>query len=224
MPDACDDLLDNWVHNFRRALATERDALVDDLLSDDAVTRQDARNEIEEILDWLEPPLKLSPADDEQTAVEVALLQAGVPAARARSIALKAAPSINRKSGRPRTNGPYAIRAFTEHMKTAKTWREITLKLKGPCEHRCSTCRDADRPQAVESSGLRPRRQRARCLKCGLTIRPEKQKQQVCKRCGDATRDAVGQLAELLRAKGWYPAFPRLVEVEKMSPAQIDLL
>jgi hypothetical protein len=45
-----------------------------------------------------------------------------------------------------------------------------------------------------------------------------------CRPCGDAIRDAVGRLEEFLRAIGCHPEFPRSVELDKMSYADLTRL
>jgi hypothetical protein len=45
-----------------------------------------------------------------------------------------------------------------------------------------------------------------------------------CYPCGDAIRAAVGRLEQFLRGLGCHPEFPRRVDLEKMSYAELERL
>jgi hypothetical protein len=94
-------------------------------------------------------------------------------------------------------------RALTIRQETGKSYRQIYHMISGPCPHLCRVCGDAERPMLI-ASGLHPRKQKARCLTCRCTIRPELMKEKVCGRCAQALRSRMVRANAALRnGKPW---------------------
>jgi len=220
MGNDVDLFLDQWPYNIERSLWGLIESFRGDLDSTDTAIAVSAANEIEEALSWL---LTLESAEKhqayeakERAATEEKLLLAGFAPKEAALIAAERA-NPKRPGGRPKVNGVFAIRAFTQHLKMDMNWRQITKELKGPCAHICPECNDAKRQHHRAHTGPRPRKLPARCPKCDLTIRPVGQRQKVCSKCADAMRDAVGQLEAYLRKKDLYPSVPRRADLKQVT-------
>jgi rubrerythrin len=211
------DWMFKWSYDIRDILATERDALVDDLDSGDEDTRQKAQEGLDEILAWQGPPPQPMSREERRQRFEEALKTTVPSNALRRSMALSASRSTGREPGRPRTKGQDAVRALTLRRRTEKTWREIATDIKERCEHFCPECGDTIRHSA--RFGKKPR-----CPVCKSVIRPSGKRQQVCDRCVDAARDLVERLEKFMRAKGLYLTLPRRQVLDKLSPEEQEQL
>jgi hypothetical protein len=153
MTDDLTELLNQFVYDIRAILQCALDNLRDDLDSADARKEKQAANEAAEILGWLFPPSdgSLSVEAKEQQIRD--LINDRTLRRKGRLAAIvRIARSTGRKRGRPKTDtAQHAIRAFTFHLQTKMSWREIALTVKG-CKHKrpnpersCCPCGDAIR-------------------------------------------------------------------------------
>ena len=207
--DDLSGLLNGLVYNIKRRMGSALEGLKDDLCSEDEAVRRPAEDRALEYCEWLYGPPTPAPKEERQKIIEKALLSVGMPAPQARSTAKQGSRATGLLPGAPRTTGPNAIRALMLRLTTDKSYREITLEIKGPCEQNscgyfCSRCGDVKRP-TVAQSGIRERRPRPQCPACKCTIRPPSKREQVCSKCTDALRHSITRLEEFLHREGLAP-------------------
>lgn len=193
----------NDLHRFLDHVVSSLDEVIQDMKSDDDVTRRNAIDLAVTYCEWMFGPMNLSSKEDRQKAIEGALRAQGLPAERAQLIANQGS-SLTGVPGAPLTTRLQAVHALTLRTKTGMSYRQITLKINGPCEHVCRVCEDAKRP-LVAQSGINKRQQRQRCPSCQCTIRAAAKKEHVCFQCADALRASLGRLIKFLRNEGVYP-------------------
>ena len=181
--------------------------------SEDHDVRQQAEADAAQILGWLLPSLagdRLRDAtNNQQHEFERLLESKGYSASVSRKLASRAITSV-RGRGRPRERGQDALQALDLKLRTGKSWREITLEIKGPCNQRncgsyCSRCGDVARSSVTEARLDRKSRLKPRCQGCGFSIRSEAQKQQVCFKCADQIRQLAEELKAVLKDQGILP-------------------
>jgi len=148
--------VNRWVYDVEHRLRNELEALKESLRCEDERTRERATKEAREILGWLyRPPAPLS-ADEKLRKLHVATKDSNLSAEEQLTNVIRVLRSTGRPRGRPHTEtAQHAIRAFSIHLATPLSWREISLKLKGPCGHvknnpnpkerNCPHCGDAIR-------------------------------------------------------------------------------
>jgi len=142
-----DELLE-WSYDVTRILLDRLSGLSEDLDSDDKPTRDHAAQEAEQILGWLLPPP--DPLTTAEKWRKIDSISRDDP--RSLQALSQLARSTGRPRGRPRTDtSQHAIRAYSLHLGTSLSWRQIALKVKG-CNHKrpnlersCAPCGDAIR-------------------------------------------------------------------------------
>jgi hypothetical protein len=149
-------LLDRWVYDVERILRNALDVLSDDLSSEDVQTAELAAAGASEILDWLYPPPQPLSAQERLKRATNAINSTPLLESERIAALQRIARSSGCRRGRPRTEtSQHAIRAFTLHLATPLSWREIALRVKG-CNHKrrdpqrrsCVHCGDAIRDAA----------------------------------------------------------------------------
>jgi len=201
-----DSLLLRWC-SIESCLDDILEGLKEELDSEYEDVRNEASGKISRILVWRLPPR--SPGQNEaaigerRKLEERKLIEAGYLQEQAQKIA-SGMSGLGRKRGRPKELGPFAVRALTLSLTTGKTDRQITEKLRGPCQ---------DKP-----SGLKPREPRASCGECGCTIRPEGKKERVCEWCVRAMKAAVSELKKFLKEESAFPMLTSYGQLAKGTP------
>jgi hypothetical protein len=219
-----DSLLLRWC-SIESCLDDILEGLKEELDSEYEDVRNEASGKISRILVWRLPPR--SPGQNEaaigerRKLEERKLIEAGYLQEQAQKIA-SGMSGLGRKRGRPKELGPFAVRALTLSLTTGKTDRQITEKLRGPCQDRqcvwfCNICRDVKRPKD-KPSGLKPREPRASCGECGCTIRPEGKKERVCEWCVRAMKAAVSELKKFLKEESAFPMLTSYGQLAKGTP------
>ncbi len=164
-----DAFVDDWVYNIGRVLTRRVESLKDDLRSDTKRTMRRASNEIQGIFAWLEPPLPVLTDAARLRRIEELAVCGELSEVELRKAILDIVRAPRRARGRPRTDtAQHAIRAYSMHLKTRLTWREIA-KAVMRCEHRysdakrsCPECADALRDAVgrlekfLQRNGLHP--------------------------------------------------------------------
>lgn len=209
MIPSIDAFIDRFAYDIEHRLTSLLDGLKDDLGNPDPHVRKSAADDICKILSWVYPPAsssRLSDAERRRTILEM-LNDERLSASEQLSIAKRLVQTNGGTPGAPRKRGQDAIRALTIHLRSNKSWRQIAYEINGPCGHHCRTCEDVPRPPEGRIGQTQQRKKR--CPDCGFVQRNEGQRQQVCYKCVDALRSAVGELEKFLRDKGLYPTVPR---------------
>jgi hypothetical protein len=169
MTDPTAEFIHQWLLDIEGILKRHRENLKDDLWSDDERTRKQADRTLDEVCEWLEPPLP-QPTDEQKVATALGILgdETVSPTIRLKPVS-RLIRSGGRGRGRPRTEtAQLAIRALSLHYATSSSWREIALKLRG-CKHArpnrdrsCKFCGDSIRDAAgrlekfLQSIGYNP--------------------------------------------------------------------
>lgn len=190
---------------LRMAFEKRRRALYPKLRSENSRVAIRALEEWEEYESWLEPSpnteVRRWIKEGERRHVENALTRAGFSDNYARSMSRKAPSQGELRPGRPKTKLDDAYRGYDLHFLESKTWRQITLEVRGSCRDRnckmyCSECNDVMR--STEAT----RRVGERCKKCDYPLRPTARKNEVCYKCADAMADLVTRLSAFASSKG----------------------
>jgi hypothetical protein len=151
--DDLDRFVTEWVYDIDRVLRRKLEDLKDDLASDDERIRAQAETDAAEILDWLLPPPPPLSKENRLKRAEDVMKDAQLPNHQRYAAALRALQSTGRRRGRPRDGtSQQAIRAYTLHLATDRSWREIALMVRG-CKHKrpnpemrsCLACADGIR-------------------------------------------------------------------------------
>lgn len=153
MADDFTELLNRCVYNVEHILKSALASLIDDLTSENENTAELAERTAEEILDWLAPsPKRALSAEEKLRRIQEIVLDEKMPVQAQLSAVAAVNRSTGRRRGRPRSEtAQQAIRAFSLHLATPMSWREIALHVKG-CNHgrpnperSCVPCGDAIR-------------------------------------------------------------------------------
>jgi hypothetical protein len=148
-----DKFVDSWIYDVEAVLRRELENLKDQLASEDVTSRRQAESDASAILDWLYLPVPPSSPGDRLKKAQDVTRDSTLTEAERYSKALRTLRSSGRQRGRPRDQtSQHAIRAYTLHLTTGMSWREIALTVKG-CKHK--------RPNQSERS----------CEHCGDSIR-----------------------------------------------------
>lgn len=147
-----DELVNRWVYDVERILKRALQDAVDRLRSCDEKTAELAEQDIAEILDWLLPPPKPISKEAKLQKIKELCSDSTILTEKKTALIEKVLHSTGRPKGRPRTEtAQHAIQAYSLHLATPLSWREIALKVIG-CRH--------DRPNPERS-----------CICCGDAIR-----------------------------------------------------
>jgi hypothetical protein len=169
MADDLTELLNRFAYDIERILKNALGKLSHDLDSGDERTQELAANEIDEILDWLLPPPKPLSKEAKLQKVKEIFGNRTLSEREKADLAKKILCSTGKPKGRPRTEtAQHAIKAYSLHLSTPMSWREIALKVVG-CKHErpnpersCESCGDAIRDavgrldEFLQHKGYRP--------------------------------------------------------------------
>jgi hypothetical protein len=156
MEDDVTTFINRCVYDVDRILRSALDALRDDLCSEDKDTAGRATKDATEILDWLYPATPAISVQERLKKAKDAINNQALSETEQLVALRRAARSTGRPRGRPRTETAQdAIRAFSMHLATPLSWREIALRVKGcnhkrpsPLQRSCPACGDAIRDAA----------------------------------------------------------------------------
>lgn len=144
MADDLTEILNRWVYDIEGILARALEDLRDHLESADPERAKMAKAEAHEILGWLHPLQQRITERTKKKRIEE-IFSAKLPPQEMAVLFRKIDRSTGRPRGRPRTSRTNAIMAFSLHLQTRMSWREIALRVTG-CEHAhpkklaCKTC------------------------------------------------------------------------------------
>lgn len=140
-----------WASDIERTLWNRRDELMENLSSADEEAAKSAISEIEKIDNWLNPSPAPVAAEEKLRHIRAVLEDKSVPPEKRLEGIRRLSRSTGLPRGRPRDKtGQYAMRALTLSQATDKSWRQITLEVKG-CPHRhpkglsCEKCKETIR-------------------------------------------------------------------------------
>jgi hypothetical protein len=213
-----DALFDQFVYNIRGKLESALYAAAEE-------GSPESIAEAEKILSFLYGASSFTDDERCQRAAEI-FRDANLSPKERKAAMQRALKASGGRSGRPKEKGQDAINAFTIHLRTDRSWREITLEIQGSCESRkceyfCPECGDVKRKRDKGRLDRHPGHRKP-CPKCKCLVRTKKER--VCKWCWDAMRDLVGQLEELLKEIGAYPSLPRRKDLKAMSATELERL